>query len=132
MKRFISFADSSDRAAVPDARPTGCPACASAQITTTAKTPDANSYWRCTACGEVWNMSRRKTQQAALGADVALNRRRLIPELRELIAALDRRVPQVERAGEVSIAREAAALRDKAVQRIAELEAEERVRVASP
>ena len=43
--------------------------------------------------------------------------------LRELIAALDRRVPRVERVGEVSIAREAAALREKALQRIAILEA---------
>jgi hypothetical protein len=43
--------------------------------------------------------------------------------LQELIAALDRRVPRVERVGEVSIAREAAALRDKALQRIAALEA---------
>lgn len=42
--------------------------------------------------------------------------------LHELIAALDRRVPRVERAGEVAIARDAAALRKKAVQRIAQLE----------
>lgn len=44
--------------------------------------------------------------------------------LHELIAALDRRVPRVERAGEVAIARDAAALRKKALQRIARLEAE--------
>ena len=44
--------------------------------------------------------------------------------LRELIAALDRRVPHVERVGEVEIARAAAALRAKAVQRLAEHEAE--------
>ena len=43
--------------------------------------------------------------------------------LRELIAALDRRVPHVERVGEVEIARAAAALRKKAVQRLASLEA---------
>ncbi len=42
-------------------------------------------------------------------------------ELRELIAALDRRVPHVERAGEASIARDAALLREKAVKRLAEL-----------
>ena len=42
-------------------------------------------------------------------------------ELEELIAALDRRVPQVEQAGEAEIARDAAALRAKAVQRLAEL-----------
>jgi hypothetical protein len=42
--------------------------------------------------------------------------------LRELIAALDRRVPQVQRAGEIAIAREAAALRTRAVKRLEELE----------
>ena len=48
----------------------------------------------------------------------------LMRELHELIAALDRRVPRVERAGEASIARDAAALRAKAVTRLAELTAE--------
>jgi len=42
--------------------------------------------------------------------------------LRELIAALDRRLPQVERAGEAAIARDAAALKAKAIERLAELE----------
>ena len=44
--------------------------------------------------------------------------------LRELIAALDRRVPHVERIGEVEIARAATALKKKALQRLAKLEAE--------
>ena len=42
-------------------------------------------------------------------------------ELKELIAALDRRVPHVERAGEAEIAQEAANLRAKAVRRLEEL-----------
>lgn len=42
-------------------------------------------------------------------------------ELEELIAALDRRVPRVEQAGETEIARAAAALRAKAVERLKEL-----------
>jgi hypothetical protein len=42
--------------------------------------------------------------------------------LRELIAALDRRVPQVQRAGEIAIAREAAALRARAAKRLEELD----------
>jgi hypothetical protein len=42
--------------------------------------------------------------------------------LHELIAALDRRVPRVEQAGEAGIARDAAALREKAVQRLRELD----------
>jgi hypothetical protein len=44
--------------------------------------------------------------------------------LRELIEALDRRFPQVERAGEATIARDASALKIKALERIAELERE--------
>jgi hypothetical protein len=44
-----------------------------------------------------------------------------IRELREFVAALDRRVPQVERVGEAAIARDAAALRTKALRRIEEL-----------
>ena len=54
---------------------------------------------------------------------MAVATRDLIRELQELIAALDRRVPRVEQAGEAAIAREAAALREKAVKRLRELEA---------
>ncbi len=46
----------------------------------------------------------------------------LAKTLTELIEALDRRIPHVERAGEASIARDAAALKKKALKRIAELE----------
>ena len=52
---------------------------------------------------------------------MAVSRAALERELQELIAALDRRVPRVERVGEASIARDAAALRAKAVKRLAEL-----------
>ena len=45
----------------------------------------------------------------------------LVRELQELIAALDRRVPRVEQAGEPEIARDAAALRARAVRRLEEL-----------
>jgi hypothetical protein len=51
-------------------------------------------------------------------------RTRIVRELHELIAALDRRVPQVERVGELAIAQAAAALRDEASKRIATLERE--------
>jgi hypothetical protein len=43
----------------------------------------------------------------------------LIEDLRELIAAIERRVPRLERAGELDIARDAAALKAKALARIA-------------
>jgi hypothetical protein len=45
-----------------------------------------------------------------------------IRHLRELIAALDRRLPRIERAGEAQIARDAAALKKKALDRLAELQ----------
>jgi hypothetical protein len=47
-----------------------------------------------------------------------------VRELLELIAALDRRVPHVERVGEISIARAASALKLEALNRIEELERE--------
>ena len=46
----------------------------------------------------------------------------LIRHLRELIEAVDRRVPHFEREGEDEIAREAAALKQRAQERISELE----------
>jgi hypothetical protein len=52
-------------------------------------------------------------------------RAQTVRELYELIAALDRRVPQVERVGEISIARAASALKREALKRIEELEREE-------
>jgi len=57
-------------------------------------------------------------------ATMAVMRTRVVRELLELIAALDRRVPQVHRAGEASIARDAAALKARALKRIEELEQE--------
>ena len=53
---------------------------------------------------------------------MALIRTQLLRELHALIAALDRRVPPVGQAGDASIARDAAALKVKALKRIAELE----------
>ena len=51
-------------------------------------------------------------------------RNRAIRHLRELIAALDRRVTHIERVGEGEIARDAATLKAKALERIAKLEAD--------
>jgi hypothetical protein len=62
------------------------------------------------------SMTAKKT---SAGAGGAIQRR-----LRELIAALDRRVPHIERVDEAEIARAAAALRKKAVQRLTEVETE--------
>jgi hypothetical protein len=58
------------------------------------------------------------TKRKAAGVE----RARVLRHLQELVAALDRRVPHCERIGEVQIARDAAALRDQALKRIAQLE----------
>ena len=50
--------------------------------------------------------------------DRTSDRERVVAALRELVEALDRRVPQVERLGEVRIAGEAAALRKEAATRL--------------
>ena len=55
---------------------------------------------------------------------VEVTRDELVRELRELITALDRRVARVEQAGEAAIARDAAALRERAMRRLAELASE--------
>ena len=54
-----------------------------------------------------------------------VDRTRLIHRLQELIESLDSRVPHLEREGEIQIAREAAALRDKAMRRLAQLQTRE-------
>ena len=54
----------------------------------------------------------------------------LARELHELIAALDRRLPRVEQAGEAAIARDAAALRKKAVERLRELDEQRTIAAA--
>ena len=55
------------------------------------------------------------------GTRTDVDRNDLIGRLRELIEALDSRVPHFEREGEVGIAQDAAALKQKALERIAEL-----------
>jgi predicted Zn finger-like uncharacterized protein len=51
----VASSASTSSARVP---PVICPACQSSSIVTKAKSPDADSYWRCTSCGEIWNASR--------------------------------------------------------------------------
>ena len=55
---------------------------------------------------------------------VAVDRETLLAELTELVEALDRRTPSLERAGEARIAQEAAALKAQAEMRILKLKAE--------
>jgi hypothetical protein len=49
----------------------------------------------------------------------------VLEDLRELVAALDRRVPHLDRKGEHDIARDAAKLRAEAMNRIREIENED-------
>ena len=56
---------------------------------------------------------------------VSDSERSVLDDLRELVAALDRRVPQLDRKGERDIARDAAALRAEAMNRIREIENED-------
>jgi hypothetical protein len=58
----------------------------------------------------------------ALSGKELMNASANLQILHELIAALENRLPQVERAGEAAIARDAAALKARALERIAELE----------
>lgn len=48
----------SDQATDAIVAPTDCPFCNSADITTTSKAVGASTYWRCTACGQIWNAGR--------------------------------------------------------------------------
>jgi hypothetical protein len=38
--------------------PRTCPFCRSTDIATTSKMMDTSAYWRCLACGEMWNAGR--------------------------------------------------------------------------
>ena len=49
---------------------------------------------------------------------IEADRTQRIHDLRQLVQALDRRVPHFEREGEASIAREAADLKRKAIERL--------------
>jgi hypothetical protein len=64
------------------------------------------------------------SQYEATATEKSQRRKELVKELRELIEALDRRVPQIERAGEQEIARDSALLKKKAQDRIGRLENE--------
>lgn len=60
-----------------------------------------------------------------MGNDTLENSHAAIRHLRELIDALERRVPNIQREGEMAIARDAAALKARAIERLAELERKE-------
>lgn len=75
------------------------------------------------ALREMWRSLERRAPPggAHRSEPVAVTTTELVRELEELIAALDRRVPRVEQAGEAAIARDAARLREKAVARLTQI-----------
>jgi transposase-like protein len=38
--------------------PATCPFCQSSKVVTASEKLDASTYWRCEACGQVWNVGR--------------------------------------------------------------------------
>jgi transposase-like protein len=49
----------------PALAPTACPFCRSTEISTSGEKDrekvSASAYWRCQACGEMWNVARLRT-----------------------------------------------------------------------
>ena len=43
--------------------PPACPSCRCTLTVTTTTIPNEDSYWRCTKCGDVWNVSRARTDR---------------------------------------------------------------------
>jgi hypothetical protein len=42
---------------------TSCPFCHSPRVTTASKTVTDSTYWRCAACGEIWNPARAQVRR---------------------------------------------------------------------
>jgi transposase-like protein len=40
--------------------PMQCPVCRSQDVKTTSPKASADAYWRCMACGEMWNVARQR------------------------------------------------------------------------
>lgn len=50
------------------AAPEACPFCRSADVKTTSKEVNVSTYWRCTACGQIWNTGRLQRTGRAAGS----------------------------------------------------------------
>jgi ribosomal protein L37AE/L43A len=46
-------------------RPAACPFCKSNAVGTLAKEITIATYWRCQACGEIWNTARLRREKVA-------------------------------------------------------------------
>jgi predicted Zn finger-like uncharacterized protein len=56
-------ASNPSRSSTTETTPPVCPSCHSTATVTAATRPDADSYWRCTNCGNVWNVTRSHTDR---------------------------------------------------------------------
>ena len=64
--RFLNTVNESDEAR--DRRtPSRCPSCGSTNVMTSSKIVTSDCYWRCEACGEVWNVARRDAAGRSAG-----------------------------------------------------------------
>jgi len=52
-KPLIADAESASQPA-----PAACPFCRSPKVTTPSQKADSSTYWRCEACGQMWNVAR--------------------------------------------------------------------------
>ncbi len=62
-------------AAAPVTVPSNCPTCRSSEVTTVSKVVTAATYWRCGACGDVWNAGRRREVTGYSRAGAGMGRR---------------------------------------------------------
>ena len=49
------------------AAPTFCPFCRAKELSTASKVINESTYWRCTACGEIWNPGRLRQPAPRFG-----------------------------------------------------------------
>jgi formate dehydrogenase maturation protein FdhE len=58
---FVSRFNNDVPSEAPPVAPSACPFCQSAKISTPSEKVDASTYWRCDACGQMWNIARLRT-----------------------------------------------------------------------
>jgi transposase-like protein len=72
--RYPESAETTE-AAAPVTVPSNCPTCRSSEVTTVSKVVTAATYWRCGACGDVWNAGRRREVTGYSRAGAGMGRR---------------------------------------------------------
>ena len=48
--------------------PSACPFCNSPDVKASSKEVNVSTYWRCTACGQIWNTDRLQHGRRAAGS----------------------------------------------------------------